>query len=109
MQVNNALLKLIATGIIILGVIATPFYFAYTIFFSSTVEVGGYNPGLFGPRMQQASQILSAAAASKMSFKQKDLLFTQSPLYKSFVDPPEVIPLSDSRGRPDPFVPYVAP
>jgi hypothetical protein len=108
MQVNNSVLKMIVTGILALGIIAAPIYFAYDMFFGKDVTTLGPNPALYGPKVQKASSILSGEASSKMSFKQADVSFLDTPLYKSFVDPPIDVPLSESRGRPDPFVPYYA-
>jgi hypothetical protein len=66
------------------------------------------NISIFGPKIQQSAQILTGSS-QKVSFKKKDLAFSETQLYKNFTDLPEVVPLSDSRGRADPFVPYVAP
>jgi hypothetical protein len=58
--------------------------------------------------MQKAGAIL-VNKSDKIMLKEKDIIFTKGDLFKSFTEIPEGIPMSDSRGRADPFVPYVAP
>ncbi len=88
-------------------------YFAYNILFSgneviSAPSASTINTSALGPKMQKAASVL-VNASDKIALKQSDLAFTQSELFKSFTDTPSDVPLSGSRGRPDPFLPYVAP
>ena len=96
-----------------IAIVGYSLYLAYGVFFNGPVaqEGGGLaniNPGLYGPKIQKAAAPLVDANA-KISFKSKDVAFTKTPLFQSFTDLPVEIPLSATRGRPDPFVPYAAP
>lgn len=101
------------SAIAALALISGFVYFSYLVIFVGTssevaTSIASVNSGSFGPKIQKAIAALSGGS-SKISLKKKDLAFTETPLFKSFRDPPEDVPLSDSRGRPNPFVPYVAP
>ena len=100
------------TGIISVVFFGGFCYLAYGLFFEGEViaeaNINSINVGILGPKAGKAAAVL-VNATDKITLKKKDLAFTESTLYKSFTDTPDDIPLSDSRGRPDPFVPYVAP
>lgn len=89
------------------------FYFTFTLFFKgpqvnqfATVE--SLDPGAFGPKYAKALSMLNDKS-KKIQLSKGDLQFTEGELYKSFTDEPTTVPMTDSRGRDDPFVPYVAP
>jgi hypothetical protein len=108
MNISLSKVKDIGVGLVVVGLVCYTLYLGYKMFFppeQASVDVAAVNTGLLGPKLQQAALILNNPA-QKISFKQKDLLFTESVLYKSFVNFPENIPLSEKRGREDPFVPY---
>ena len=111
MQIN--LSKFIGglTGLVSLALVAGFGYLTFTLFFGGDTGVAtleSTNVSILGPKSQKAAAAL-LNATSKISLKKKDLAFTEGALFKSFTDVPDDVPLSDSRGRPDPFVPYVAP
>ena len=113
MQIN--LSKFIGgmVGVISLVMVIGFGYLAFDLFFGgndvNVPTLENVNTSILGPKMQKAAAAL-INATDKISLKEdKALSFTKSELYKRFVDMPEDVPLSDSRGRPDPFVPYVAP
>lgn len=113
MEINASKFAAALSGITSIVLICGTGYFLYTVFFEGTqpqevVSVQTINASVFGPRIQAAAVVLTGTS-QKLSFKKSDFIFTETPLYKNFTDLPEVVPLSDSRGRPDPFVPYVAP
>lgn len=113
MQINVSKFIGGTVGVISLALVFGFGYLAFDLFFGGdTVDVPtleNVNTNLLGPKMQKAAAAL-INATDKISLKEdKALSFTKSELYKRFVDMPEDVPLSDSRGRPDPFVPYVAP
>lgn len=88
-------------------------YLYYVVFFTGpkaeeNPTLSGVSSGVFNANVQKAIASLNDPA-QKINLKKKDLLFTESALYKSFSEKPYDVPLSDSRGRPDPFVPYAAP
>lgn len=88
-------------------------YFCYILFFTgetvdSVPDIRKVSTGALGPRGQKAASAL-LDSSDKINLKTKDLIFTQTDLFKSFDGVPGDVPLSDSRGRPDPFNPYVAP
>lgn len=112
MEIDPKKFAAVVAGITSLGLIAFSGYFLFDVFFGgekpeAPTSVETVNFGLFGPKVQAASKIL--VGSSKVSFKKKDFAFTESSVYKNLTEPAEVIPMSDSRGRPDPFQPYVAP
>ncbi len=111
MDISLAKVKDIGVGIVCLGLLGYVLYLGYGIFFGSAGVSGGVasvNAGLLGPKLQKGAATLNDPN-KKISFKQKDLSFTEGLLYKSFITTPELVPLSDKRGRPDPFVPYATP
>lgn len=113
MDINISKLEGIVTGIVVALLFGGFFYLVYIVFFTgpkveSAATVATINPSVFGPKIQKAASVV-VDASSKISLKKNDIAFTESALYKSFTDIPELVPPSDSRGRPDPFVPYVAP
>ena len=113
MDINISKLEGIVTGVIITLLFGGFFYLAYVVFFTgpqaeSSATITTINPSIFGPKIQKAASVV-VDASSKISLKKNDIAFTESALYKSFTDIPEIVPPSDSRGRPDPFVPYAAP
>ena len=110
MQVlQNLNLKDILVGFLVIGMISYSGYLGYGIFFQdSSDDVTTLNAGILGPKLQKVALILNSSK-DKISFKQRDLSYTEGSLYKSFTDLPEAVPLSEERGRRDPFVPYVAP
>ena len=104
--------KWIAIGV---AVAVTGFagYLAYVVFFTGekpnpNPSLESVNTSLFGPKVQKAASAL-VDNNKKVLLKKKNLEFANTALYQSFTDLPVDVPLSDSRGRPDPFVPYVAP
>lgn len=116
MEINIAKLSQVVTGIVVVAAISGTVYFLYTVFFggprpAAIPAIEQVSPGLFGPKGQKSAAAL-ADPTQKILVGQKDLAFTQTPLFKSFIDLPDVVPLTGSRGRPDPFVPldtYAAP
>lgn len=108
MNISISLIKNVATGIICLGLVVYSFYLGYGIFFKKvevSTDVSTVNAGLLGQKLQKAALFLNSKT-EKVSFSKTTLLFSQGALYKSFINVPEAIPLSDKRGREDPFVPY---
>ncbi len=88
-------------------------YFSYLVFFvgnspSGTASASNINVSIFGTRMQKVASVL-ANASDRIALKAGDIKFTQDKLFQSFTEKPREIPFSDSRGRPNPFVPYAAP
>ena len=118
MEINTSKLLGFLTGLlIILGVLGSG-YVLYTVFFTGDeVEVSpslnSINPNLFGPKTQKAASMLVDKTQQVSLDPVKDISFIKGSLYNSFTDVPEVVPLSTSRGRSDPFLPaddtYVAP
>ena len=113
MQINLSKFMAGITGIVVLGLISFSCYLAYQLFFvGNDVEtiptIETLNVGIFKPKMQSAAAALTNKT-EKISFTKNDIAFTESPLFKSFTERPGSIPLSEKRGRPDPFIPYVAP
>lgn len=113
MDINVQKLQQWTALVIYLAIIGFTFYLGYVVFFTGPkadegVGLASINPGAYGPKIQKAAAALVDANA-RISFKTKDLAFTSTPLFKSFTEVPLEVPLSATRGRPDPFVPYVAP
>ena len=113
MQINPSKFTGMLVGLLSLGLLAGSLYFMYTVMFSGpssnpVAPLTATDIGALGPKAQKAGNIL-VDPKQKISVSKKDLSFTESDLFKSFTEPPEVVPMSDSRGRPDPFAPYVAP
>ncbi len=111
MNISLSKVKDIGVGLAVVAIICYTLFLGYGIFFPEeqvSTDVAAVNAGLLGPKLQKAALILNNPR-EKVSFKQKDILFTEGVLYKSFVNFPESVPLSDKRGREDPFVPYATP
>ncbi len=88
-------------------------YVLYLVFFGGPVPVvvnttKDLNPSTFGAKYKKALSALNDSA-NKISLGKSDISFTRENLFKSFVDEPEDVPMTDSRGRDDPFFPYAAP
>jgi hypothetical protein len=114
MQISLEKFSLFLTGVISLGLVAGTGYLLFTIFFNAPspdpVPVLTYaNVGVLGPKIQKAAAVLVDPQQKVELNKQKNLKFLESDLFKSFTVKPEDVLLSESRGREDPFVPYVAP
>ena len=100
-------------GVITVGLTAFFGYLMYTLFFTGESVIANppittINMTILGPKAQKAAAVL-VNATDRIALKKKDIAFTESALFKSFTDIPDSVSLSESRGRPDPFVPYVAP
>lgn len=113
MDINVSKLAKWASLVIGVGIIGFNLYLGYVVFFTGpkpeeTPSLAAVNAGLFNDKVQKVVSALNVPA-QKVNLKSSDLRFTQSALYKSFDEFPIDVPLSDSRGRPDPFVPYAAP
>mgnify|MGYP003442129372 CR=1 FL=1 len=113
MDINVAKLEKWVAIIACAAVIGFGGYLAYVVFFTgpkveSNPTLAGVNASLFGPKIQKAAAALTDNN-QKILLKKKNLEFSETALYKSFQDLPVDVPLSDSRGRPDPFVPYASP
>ena len=113
MDINVAKLEKWVAVTVCVGIVGFGFYLAYAVFFTgpkveSSPTLAGVNASLFGPKIQKAAASLTESN-KKILLKKKNLEFTETTLYKSFQDLPIDVPLSDSRGRPDPFVPYASP
>ncbi len=115
MEINLQKLQAgVAAGIGV-AIVAYSLYLGYSVFFSGPVAessptLASVSPSSFsGANKIKKSAEMVGGTGKKISFTRKDYLFTESSVYKSFTDDPVVVPLSDTRGRPDPFVPYAAP
>jgi hypothetical protein len=112
MEINPQKFAAVVSAVASIGLIGCTVYFLFIIFFGvkapeQVSDVSQVNSSAFGPKVQEAASVLTGA--KKISFKQKDMAFTESALFKNFTDLPETVSLTNERGRPDPFVPYVAP
>jgi hypothetical protein len=113
MQISISKFTGFVTGVVSLLLIGGLGYLSFTLFFQGdaiidTPDIKTINVGILGPKTQKAASAL-VNAADKIALKKKDLMFLDSNLYHSFVDFPDDVPTSTSRGRPDPFLPYAAP
>jgi hypothetical protein len=113
MQISLSKFLGVVTGIIGVGMFLYFGYFCYDLFFtgdstSDTVSVETLNISVLGPKMQKAGAVL-VNKTDKIMLKKKDIAFTEGDLFKSFTEIPKGVQMTDSRGRADPFVPYVAP
>jgi hypothetical protein len=113
MQISLSKFLGVVIGILGVGMFLFFGYFCYILFFtgetiSEVPTLETVNITVLGPKMQKAGAIL-VNKSDKIMLKEKDIIFTKGDLFKSFTEIPEGIPMSDSRGRADPFVPYVAP
>lgn len=111
MQINVSKFMGFLTGIVSILMLGVFGYYMFLVFFTGpkpeeVPSVAAINPAVFGPKIQKAATMVQS---KKITLAKKDILFTESPLFKSFTEVPKPVPLSDTRGRPDPFVPYVAP
>ncbi|MEN9552198.1 MAG: hypothetical protein RI935_575 [Candidatus Parcubacteria bacterium] len=102
MNISISLIKDSAVGLIVIGIIGYSLFLGYGVFFREPAVSSSVSASLLGPRLQAAALIVQ----EKVSFSPNNLTFTKTPLYTSFIDPPEIVPLSDKRGRDDPFVPF---
>jgi hypothetical protein len=114
MEVNFSKLVGGISGIVGILLIGGSMYFMYTIFSEGgntapEPTLANLNVSIFNQKIQLVAASITGSGQKISLDKKKDLIFTESKLYKSFTDMPEDVPLSDSRGRPDPFIPYVAP
>ncbi len=115
MQISLSKFSLFLTGVVSLGLVLGTGYLLYTIFFTGpepdqipVLTIG--TASVFGPKLSRATAALVDPGSKVSLDRDKDLKFLSTPLYLSFTVAPEVVGLSDSRGRADPFVPlYVAP
>lgn len=111
MQINLSKFVGLLTGIAAAGAIGFFCYFMYLLFFVGPVPDGvamnaTIDTTIFADNIQKAAAITK----NKNIFLGKtNITFTDSALFKSFSEVPEPVPLTDTRGRDDPFVPYVAP
>jgi hypothetical protein len=113
MQISLSKFLGVVTGLLGVGAFFSFGYFCYILFFTGEVKseiptVESINITVLGPKMQKAGAVL-VNKSDKILLKKKDISFTEGDLFKSFTEMPESIPMSDSRGRADPFAPYVAP
>ncbi len=113
MEINLAKFEKGVIGIVAVLFALLMLYLTYTLFFvgpaiDSNPSLATITPANFGPKVQKAAATLTDKT-QKVMLGRNDLMFTETALYKSFTDLPLDVPLSDKRGRPDPFVPYVAP
>ncbi len=113
MQISLSKLAGVVTGIFVIGMIGYMMYFLFTVFFKgpqadATPIISEASVALYGGKLQKAAAAL-VASDQKIALSKKDLQFTEKDLYKSFTELPASVSLTESRGRPDPFVPYVAP
>lgn len=114
MQISISKLYIILTGLVVAGMIGYNGYFFYIVFLqgpnpdpSPVISMDNIS-GLSQKLQKAAASIVDPAQKISLNMK-KDLQFLDTPLYQSFKDLPEVVPLTNSRGRADPFTPYVAP
>ncbi len=113
MQISLSKLAGVVTGAVVIGITGYALYFLFTVFFkgpqvNASSVITEESLAVFGPKLQKAAGAI-VDPSQKISLSKKDLQFLEKNLYKSFTELPSTVPLSESRGRPDPFVPYVAP
>ena len=113
MQISLSKFLGVITGILGVGMFLWFGYFSYNLFFkeessSETLTIDSINVGILGAKMQKAASVL-VNKSDRVLLKKKDISFTEGDLFKSFTEVPEGVPMTDSRGRADPFVPYIAP
>ncbi len=112
MQINVQKLEGIVAGVLALGIVGFSGYLCYQLFFTgpteevspslSTVNVGTFSA--FPQILKTASAV--SGSGQKIAIGKKSAMFAEKPLFKSFTDDPVDVPLSEKRGRADPFVPY---
>lgn len=113
MQISLSKFLGVVTGILGIGMFLWFGYFCFNLFLNgpktnTSVNLESINVSIFGTKIQKAASVL-VNASDKILLKKKDISFTEGDLFKSFTEIPEGVPMTDSRGRADPFVPYVAP
>jgi len=114
MNISIQQLEKFVTGVLAIALVGFSLYLAYIVFFTGPkptegLEVSSVNKSIFSGNKKLES---AAAYVNDPAFKEisKSFRFTETALYKSFTDIPEDIPMSDKRGRANPFVPsYVTP
>ena len=114
MQISLEKFSLFLTGITSVGLVIGTGYLFFVIFFEGpTPEVSPVltvaSVGVFGPKLQKATAAIVDPNSKIELNKQKNINFTETPLFNSFTVYPDDILLSRIRGRENPFVPYVAP
>ncbi len=114
MQIQLSKFVAFLTGVASIVFLGAFGYFLYLVLFSgpsveSSPTIASINPANFGPKVQKAATLVKDVNDKKIRLSKNDITFTDSLLFKSFTDIPDAIPLSETRGRDDPFVPYVAP
>ena len=116
MEINISKFLGFLTGLLVVASVIGTGYILYTVFFTgaevaTSPSLDQVSPSLFGPKTSKAAATL-VDKTQQIALSDKDILFTKGSIYLSFTETPESIPLSDSRGRPDPFLPldtYAAP
>ncbi len=113
MQISLSKLSGVVTGVVIIGMVGYMGYFLFVIFFKGpqvdfSPRVSVESVSIFSGELKKAAAVIVSSDA-KIALTKKDLQFTEKDLYKSFIEQPATISLTESRGRADPFVPYVAP
>lgn len=98
---KNAIIALVVVCILVGGG-----YYGYTFFTedplasSSELDTSSLDPNL----------VAFINAKNKINLKRKDITFLNpgfaADIYSTLIDHTETIPMTDSRGRPDPFIPY---
>lgn len=111
MQISPAKFTGFLTGVLSVALIGGFGYFTYLVFFTGPIpeaipQLTSVNPASYGPKIQKAA---GAVKDKKILLGETNLAFTKTALFNSFTEKPSYVPLSDTRGREDPFVPYVAP
>ncbi len=114
MQISLTKFSLFIAGAVSIGLLAGTGYLLFNIFFrgpapSAVPEVSTVSTSILGPKAQKAATVLIDPSFKVELNKQKNLQFLDSALFNSFTVTPDDVNLSESRGREDPFVPYVAP
>lgn len=114
MQISLQKFSLFLTGIVSVGLIGGTGYLLFTIFFTGPEPdpvpvLTAASASILGPKIQRATSVFVDPASKVELNKQKNLQFLTSELFDSFTVTPDDVLLSESRGRADPFVPYVAP
>ncbi len=112
MQVNIQKLQGIVTGVLAIGIVGFSIYFLYTVFMTGPVpelspSLSTVNSGAFAgvPKVQKVAEAVKGTG-EKFALKKKNYQFIEKPVYKSFTNDPVDVPLSEKRGRADPFAPY---
>ncbi len=114
MQISLTKFSLILSGVISLGLVAGTGYLLFNFFFmgpepDAAPVLTSASASILGPKAQKAANALIDPQYKIELNKQKNLQFLESNLFNTFTVTPDDVLLSKSRGREDPFVPYVAP